>query len=94
MKKYLGLMVCVLMIMGFAQVSTAGESFTGIIESRPGIKYGNWVIGDRTIEVTFLTKLDEDNGPLEVGSCAKVKVSSHGAKVKKIKASDPKKCGQ
>jgi hypothetical protein len=50
------------------------DDFYGFVESRPDGKLGTWIVGGRSVEVTESTDLDEDNGPLEVGTCAEVGV--------------------
>ncbi|NLI82411.1 MAG: hypothetical protein GX443_12120 [Deltaproteobacteria bacterium] len=47
--------------------------YYGIIESRPVQGFhGQWVIGGHTITTGPQTQFDETEGPLAVGSCAKV----------------------
>ena len=53
----------------------AFDDFNGRIESRPENGLGAWVIGGRTIYTTERTKLDDHDGPLEVGACVEVDIS-------------------
>lgn len=47
--------------------------YYGIVESRPdqGL-HGEWVIGGRAITTSPGTEFDQSEGPLVIGSCAKV----------------------
>jgi hypothetical protein len=75
-------------IAAFAVSANAGsdEEFYGKIESRPEGKVGNWTIGGRQVAVTDATKLDEEDGPLVVGTCAEVE--HKGGLVKEIESED------
>lgn len=64
----------------------------GPIESRPEGKEGTWVIAGRTFTVTDTTELDEDDGPLVVGSCAQVELK--GIVVEEIESEEASKCRQ
>mgnify|MGYP001179547976 CR=1 FL=1 len=48
--------------------------FQGIIQSRPQSLYGEWVIGGRRYTTTDKSKFDQSDGPLLVGTCAKVRI--------------------
>jgi hypothetical protein len=50
------------------------SNFHGIIESRPDTLQGKWVIRGRTFHTEAKTKFDQSEGPLRVGSCAKVRI--------------------
>lgn len=48
--------------------------FQGIIQARPQSLHGEWVIGGRRYTTTSKTEFDESEGPLLVGTCAKVRI--------------------
>lgn len=50
----------------------ADEEFYGTVESRPAENPGIWVVSGQQVEVTDKTKIDNDHGPLVVGSCVEV----------------------
>lgn len=51
------------------------SEFYGIVEERPENSLrGTWVIGGRTFTADAGTEFDQSEGPLRVGSCAKVEV--------------------
>ena len=50
------------------------SKYYGIIESRPETLQGEWVIRGRTFRTEAKTKFDQSEGPLRVGSCAKVRI--------------------
>lgn len=70
----------------------ADEQFYGTIESRPTENPGIWVISDQQVEVTDKTEIDNDHGPLVVGSC--VEVEHKKGVVKEIESAKPAKCGR
>jgi hypothetical protein len=92
MKKSFEVIMCVFIIMSFVQVAVADDDFFGIIENRPDGKVGTWVIGGRSVEVTKNTDLDEDNGPLKVGSCAEVEIDN--GKVEDIESEPLSRCNK
>ena len=92
MKKPFEVIMCVFLIMSFVQVAVAESDTYGIIENRPDGKVGAWVVGGRSVEVTEHTDLDEDNGPLKVGSCAKVEIDD--GKVEEIESEPLNKCSK
>jgi hypothetical protein len=92
MKKSFEVIMCVFIIMSFVQVAVADDDFYGIIENRPDGKVGTWVIGGRSVEVTKNTDLDEDNGPLKVGSCAEVEIDN--GKVEDIESEPLSRCNK
>ena len=50
------------------------SKFHGIIQARPQSLQGEWVIGGRSYTTTSKTEFDESEGPLLVGTCAKVRI--------------------
>lgn len=66
----------VLVIGLFSANALAFDDFNGLIESRPDDGMGAWVIGGRTIYATERTKLDNHDGPLEVGACVEVDINN------------------
>ena len=60
---------------GQGQTFYAVESkFHGIIQARPQSLQGEWVIGGRSYTTTSKTEFDESEGPLLIGTCAKVRI--------------------
>ncbi|MES2502589.1 MAG: DUF5666 domain-containing protein [Pseudomonadota bacterium] len=70
----------------------ADEEFYGTIESRPAENPGIWVVSGQQVEVTDKTEIDNDHGPLVVGSC--VEVEHKKGVVKEIESAKPAKCGK
>ncbi|MES2500795.1 MAG: DUF5666 domain-containing protein [Pseudomonadota bacterium] len=70
----------------------ADEEFYGTIESRPTENPGIWVVSGQQVEVTDKTEVDNDHGPLVVGSC--VEVEHNKGVVKEIESAKPAKCGK
>ncbi|NCA91006.1 MAG: hypothetical protein EOM92_19560 [Gammaproteobacteria bacterium] len=77
-------------VVGMPLTVDASNDFTGIVESRPAGIAGTWRIGGRAIEATATTKLDEDDGPAQVGAC--VSVDFEGAVVEEIETERASKC--
>ena len=92
MKKSFEVIMCVFIVMSFVQVAVADNDIYGIIKNRPDGKVGTWVVGGRSVEVTERTDLDEDDGPLKVGSCAKVEIDD--GKVEEIESEPLNKCSK
>ena len=76
MNNILTLFACALTGLAATTVAVADDEFYGIIESYPDSKLGIWIVGKRSVEVTEDTELEEENGPLEIGACAEVKVEA------------------
>lgn len=70
----------------------ADEEFYGTVESRPTENPGIWVVSGQQVEVTDNTKIDNDHGPLVVGSC--VEVEHKKGVVKELESAKPAKCGK
>jgi len=76
----------------FNSTAFADEQFYGSIESRPAENPGIWIISGQPVEVTAKTEIDNDHGPLVVGSC--VEVEHNKGVVKEIESAKPAKCGK
>ena len=76
----------------FSNPAFADEEFYGTVETRPTENPGIWVVSGQQVEVTDNTKIDNDNGPLVVGSC--VEVEHKKGVVKEIESAKPSKCGK
>ncbi len=76
----------------FSNLSFASEEFYGTVESRPTENPGIWVVSGQQVEVTDKTEIENDNGPLVVGSC--VEVEHKKGVVKEIESAKPSKCGK
>lgn len=76
----------------FSSPAFADEEFYGTIESRPTENPGIWVVSGQQVEVTDQTKIDNDHGPLVVGSC--VEVEHKKGVVKELESAKPAKCGK
>lgn len=51
----------------------SGLRIKGIISSRPAGNIGTWVVGGQRFTANRSTQFDTAEGPLRVGSCAKVR---------------------
>lgn len=76
-------MTCATALVLFAMVDASlakrsedGRSeFRGIIVSRPeNTLHGEWLIGGRVVLTDARTEFDQAEGPLDPGTCAKVKI--------------------
>ncbi len=70
----------------------ADEEFYGTVESRPTENPGMWVVSGQQVEVTDKTEIDNDHGPLVVGSC--VEVEHNKGVVEELESAKPAKCGK
>ena len=91
MRKCFGILACMSLVSGFSQIVLADKDLLGIIESRPDATVGTWTVGGKSVNATDHTKLDEKNGPLTKGACAKVEFGDDG-QVKEIKSKPDVKC--
>lgn len=89
LRHYLLLAIVILLL---ATIGCESVKIYGPIERRPEGKEGTWIIAGRTFTVTDTTKLDEDDGPLEVGTCAQVELK--GIVVQEIESEETSKCRQ
>lgn len=71
-------------------LKSADDDFCGIIESRPGGKVGTWIVGGCSFEVTELTDLEKDDGPLKIAAC--LEVDTDDGKVEEIGTEPSRKC--
>jgi hypothetical protein len=93
MKQYLVAVFAVASIsLAIVQFALANGDYYGIVESRPDGKVGTWIVGGRSVEVTEHTDLDEDNGPLKIGTCAEVDIDE--GKVEEIESEPAGKCSK
>jgi hypothetical protein len=77
--------------LAFSLGAVADDDFYGIVESRPADGHvGEWVIGGRTFTSTAATKIDTDDGPLDIGVCASV--DTEGERVEEIESESAQKC--
>ncbi|NCA72700.1 MAG: hypothetical protein EOM91_22115 [Sphingobacteriia bacterium] len=77
--------------LAFSLGAVADDDFYGIVESRPADgPVGAWVIGGRTFTATTATKIDTDDGPLDIGVCASV--DTEGERVEEIESEPARKC--
>ena len=77
----------------FLNVSAnASEEFYGTVENRPTENLGIWTISGQQVEVTDKTDIENDNGPLVVGSC--VEVEHNKGVVEEIESAKPADCGK
>lgn len=71
-----GLAACALLLVTQATPAEAKNGkqprAQGIVQARPAGKAGQWVIGGKAFVVTAATQLDQAEGALSVGACAKV----------------------
>ena len=76
----------------FSSYAFGDEEFYGTVESRPTENPGIWIVSGQQVEVTDRTDIDNDHGPLVVGSC--VEVEHKKGVVKEIESAKPSKCGR
>lgn len=76
----------------FCSYAFGDEEFYGTVDSRPTENPGIWIVSGQQVEVTDRTDIDNDHGPLVVGSC--VEVEHKKGVVKEIESAKPSKCGR
>ena len=64
--------------------------YTGILDHRPEGKDGMWVIDGRSFSVTADVELEEDDGPIAIGTC--VGLEMEDGDVTEIESMDMKAC--
>jgi len=74
----------------FASCSDNEVEYTGILDHRPEGKDGMWVIDGKSFSVTDEVELDEDHGPISVGSC--VGLDMEDGDVKEIESEEMEEC--
>lgn len=89
---FTSLLLVVASCFALSTTAIADEEFYGTIENRPTENPGIWVISGQQVEVTDKTEVDNDHGPLVVGSC--VEVEHKKGVVKEIESAKPVKCGK
>ena len=52
------------------------DDYHGIIYQRPKYKAGTWIIGDKKFNIVESTRIDEENGPPEVGQCVEIEIGT------------------
>jgi hypothetical protein len=65
----LKLMLMLLLAGGLFACADKEVEFTGILDHRPDGKDGMWVIDGKSFSVTEDVDLDEDHGPITIGTC-------------------------
>ena len=64
--------------------------YTGVLDHRPEGKDGMWVIDGKSFSVTDEVELDEDHGPITVGTCVELEMDD--GDVKEIESAEMDKC--
>ena len=64
--------------------------FYGLIEQRPEALHGTWVIGGRVLITNQQTEFEQEEGPLQIGGCAKVDIRN--GRVHEIDSESPSNC--
>ena len=88
-----GFAFLMLIIPGFATAKDSDQNrseFYGWVESKPEGLQGTWIIGGRQITTGPHTEFDQQEGPLVVGSCAKVSLRNNA--VHEIDSEPPRDC--
>ena len=67
--KVLSMILPAALIITTASCSDKEVEYTGILDHRPEGKDGMWVIDGKSFSVTEDVELDEDDGPITVGTC-------------------------
>jgi hypothetical protein len=98
--KWITLSFVFLFVIFTPMITQAGDDdereYHGTVISRPDGKVGVWVIGDKSVEVSRRTEFKQENGPLDVGACAKVKYLERDGKNRatRLKSEESEKCRQ
>ena len=64
--------------------------YTGVLDHRPEGKDGMWVIDGKSFSVTDEVELDEDHGPIAVGTCVELEMDD--GDVEEIESTEIGKC--
>lgn len=73
-----------------ASCSDNEVEYYGILDHRPEGKDGMWVIDSKSFSVTDEVELDEDHGPIAVGTCVELEMEE--GDVKEIESAEMDKC--
>lgn len=90
MQKYTFTLIAALLGMMLSASAYAEKEFYGTIESKPNDNIGTWVISGQQVQVTDKTELEDDHGPLAVGTC--VEVEHKNGMAKEIESAKTEKC--
>ena len=80
----------VVLATGVLSCSDNEVAFTGILDHRPEGKDGMWVIDGKSFSVTEAVDLDEDEGPITVGTCVELEMDE--GDVTEIESAKMDKC--
>lgn len=86
-------MIFVILMLSLSSSCSDSENemkYTGLLEHRPEGKDGMWVIDGQSFSVSGEVDLDEDHGPLNVGTC--VELEMEDGDVKEIESERMEKC--
>ena len=68
----------------------SANDFHGLVDNRPANVAGTWVIGGRELQVSAKTRLVQDQGPIQVGTCVAVDLKQ--GQVEEIESQKPDQC--
>ena len=68
------------------------DDYYGLVVEMPEGNIGEWTIGDRKFDITSSTKLDAEDGPIQVGTC--VEVDFEDNVVEEIESRNNDRCSQ
>ena len=88
--KALNLILPAVFVIITASCSDKEVEYKGVLDHRPEGKDGMWVIDGKSFSVTEDVKLDEDNGPIAVGTC--VGLDMVDGDVREIESEDMEEC--
>ena len=74
----------------FVSCSDNEVEYYGVLDHRPESKDGMWVIDGKSFSVTAEVDLDEDHGPIKVGTCVELEMEE--GDVKEIESTEMEKC--
>ena len=90
MSRMISLLSLIALIATLSATAFADEDFHGIVTQRPKGIVGTWVIAGQPIQATKATKLDQEHGPIKVGTC--VEVDMDDGIVEELESERPTKC--
>ncbi|UCB55571.1 MAG: hypothetical protein JSW45_03325 [Thiotrichales bacterium] len=88
--KVLNMILPAVFVLITASCSDKELEYTGILDHRPEGKDGMWVIDGKSFSVTADVELDEDDGPITVGTC--VGLDMVDGDVREIESEDMEEC--